>query len=220
MIGLQRPNYQTKMIHANGYNSDIIDTLNSGFASAASQTSGVKFSGSTLHDKGRAIWNYLKNSIKYQRDPAGEQVIQLPSRMIHDTKSGDCKSLALAAAAFMYNNGFRNVRLRYASYSKADKTPSHVYAVALDESGREVIIDPVYKQYNKELPYQSKIDHNMRISVLSGVAPDRIMIKTALPKSQASPVKLAQKLLSSGKIKAGGIIHNVLSNYLSRPELT
>lgn len=216
MIGLQRPNYKTKLVHASGYNSDIIDTLNSGFSTAASQSAGVRFSGSNLTEKGRAIWNYLKNNIKYQRDPSGEQVIQLPSRMIHDTKSGDCKSLALAAAAFMHNNNFKNVRLRYASYSKTDKTPSHVYAVGSDESGREIIIDPVYKQFNKELPYQSKTDHTMRISVLSGMAPDRIMIRTAAPKKPASPEKMAQRLLSSGKIKAGGIIHNVVSNYVTR----
>jgi hypothetical protein len=214
MRGLAAPEYRNNIAFQNGYNNDIIATLNSKFGQAVEQTKNVKFSGSNLTEKGRAIWNYLKNSVQYKKDDRGKQIIQLPSRMILDTKKGDCKSLALAAASFMQANGFKNVRLRYTSYSKTDKTPTHVYAVGADENGNDIIIDPVYKQFNKELSYTFKQDYPMQISVLSGINQSTAVVKKVAIKRD--PVELAKKLLSSGKVKAGGFFYNILLNYISR----
>jgi len=169
MIGLAKPNYKNLVVAENGYNNDIIRTLNNSFPEAARQAKNIKFSGSTGLEKGRAIYNFLRNSITYKKDPEGKQYIQLPARLIHGTKKGDCKSLALSAAAFMAANGFKNIRLRYAAYSATDITPSHVYTVATDEKGQDIIIDAVYKQYNKEVPYTFKKDYAMKIEVLSGL---------------------------------------------------
>lgn len=214
MRGLAAPEYRNNIAFQNGYNNDIIATLNSKFGQAVEQTKNVKFSGGNLTEKGRAIWNYLKNSVQYRKDDRGKQVIQLPSRMLLDTKKGDCKSLALAAASFMQANGFKNVRLRYTSYSKTDKTPTHVYSVGSDENGNDIIIDPVYKQFNKELSYTFKQDYPMQISVLSGInQPTAVVKKVAVKKD---PVELAKKLLASGKVKAGGFFYNILLNYISR----
>jgi hypothetical protein len=214
MRGLAAPEYKNNIAFQNGYNNDIIATLNSKFGQAVEQTKNVKFSGGNLTEKGRAIWNYLKNSVQYRKDDRGKQVIQLPSRMLIDTKKGDCKSLALAAASFMQSNGFKNVRLRYTSYSKTDKTPTHVYAVGADENGNDIIIDPVYKQFNKELSYTFKQDYPMQISVLSGInQPTPVVKKVAV---RRDPVELAKKLLISGKVKAGGFFYNILLNFISR----
>jgi hypothetical protein len=212
MRGLASPSYTNKIAFENGYNNDIISTLNGKFSEAVEQTKNVKFSGDNLTAKGRAIWNYLKNAIAYKKDASGKQIIQLPSRMILDTKAADCKSLALAAASFMKSNGFKNVRLRYTSYSKNDKTPTHVYAVGADENGNDIIIDPVYKQFNKELSYTFKQDYPMQISVLSGLGQSQI-VKTAIKKD---PVEVAKRMLASGRVKAGGFFYNVLINYIAR----
>lgn len=213
---LSAPEYKHQIIKEYGYNPDIILALNTRFPLAVKQTENVKFSGESLQTKGRAIFNYLRNQVKYRKDDSGRQVIQLPSRLLTDTKKGDCKSLALAAAAFMHNNGFKNVRLRYASYNAADKTPSHVYAVASDNSGSDIIIDPVYHQFNREVPYKHKKDYPMKIEVLSGIP--EASVKTAIVRTVRSsdPVKLAKQILL--KLQPGSLSFNVVSNYIGRKE--
>lgn len=220
MMGLAQPEMKNMVVTKSGYNNDIIEALNGRFPLAVEQTKGVKFSGDNLSQKGRAIWNYLNKNVRYKKDSPGKQVIQLPARMIRDTGAADCKSLALAAAAFMKNNGFNDVALRYASYNPTDDTPTHVYSVAKDERGNEIIVDPVYKQYNREVPYKFKKDYKMEISVLSGIGQTVQRTLKPLPGRpriiKVDPVKQAQRILEGGKVKPGSIAHNVLVNFINR----
>ena len=215
LSAISKPDYKEKIIFKNGYNNNIITTLNSKFTSAVDQTKNVKFSGDSFLTKGRAIWNYIKNNIDYKKDSPDKQIIQLPSRMILDTKNGDCKSMSLAAAAFMYNNGFSNVRLRYVSYNGADTTPTHVYAVGSDNSGNDIIIDAVYKQFNAELPYKYKKDYKMEISVLSGVpSTSTQVVKMNVSDGRIMYIQRIKKILP--QLKSGGVLHNVFTNELAR----
>ena len=222
MEGLAKPDYKNRVVTNDGYNTDIISTLNNAFPEAIKQVKDVKIGGENEYQKGRAIFNYLKYSIRYKKDPSGKQVIQLPARMIGDTKSGDCKSKALAAAALMANNGFKDVALRYASYDHRDKTPTHVYAVGKDSNNVEIIIDPVWKVYNTQAPYQYKKDYPMQISVISGVVQQNGYVTSAVnskPKKQQDKAGYIQKLNQLlQKVKAGGILHNVIVNEMARQQ--
>ena len=211
MQGIARPNYKDILVTRNGYNNDIIVTLNNQFPEAVKQVKNVRVSGADHFQRGRAIFNYLKYSIDYKKDPAGKQVIQLPARMISDTKKGDCKSKALAAAALMYNNGFKDVALRYTSYDTADKTPTHVYAVGKDDKGNEIVIDPVWKAYNTQAPYKHKKDYKMEISVISGVTQQ---VKTLKADKSNQQIKRLNILLN--KVRPGGVLHNVIVNEMAR----
>ena len=215
MKGLAAPQYKNSVYKESGYNGDIIEALNSRFPLAVEQTKGVKFSGSNNTEKARAIFNFIKSKISYNKDPEGRQVIQLPSRLILDSKAGDCKSMALAAAAFMHNAGMPGVALRYASYSPTDPTPSHVYAVARDEAGNIIINDPVYHQFNKELKYSSITDYPMKIEVLSGPpVVSRYASGSALQIKNNGDVDALNKLLRN--TRPGGVLHNVVSNAIAR----
>lgn len=224
---LPAPNYRNRVFFESGYNNDIIKVLNSQFPEAVNQCSGVYFGSGSLKDKGRAIYNFLRTRVDYKKDPDGKQLIQLPARLIRGTGKGDCKSLSLAAAAFMYCAGFKNVRLRYASYSASDSTPSHVYAVGDDENGKEIIIDAVYKHFNREVPYKSKKDYKMQISVLSGT-PEPLGIVV-----QRKAQNIVNKKLTPGamqikkkpganidnlltKVRPGGFYFNVITNEKNR----
>jgi hypothetical protein len=211
MQGIAKPNYKDVLVTRNGYNNDIIVTLNNQFPEAVKQVKNVRVSGEDYYQKGRAIFNYLKYSIDYKKDPAGKQIIQLPARMIADTKKGDCKSKALAAAALMYNNGFKDVSLRYTSYDAADKTPTHVYAVGKDDKGKEIVIDPVWKAYNTQAPYKHKKDYKMEISVISGITKQVQTLKTDESSKQVNRLNI---LLN--KVRPGGILHNVIINEMAR----
>jgi hypothetical protein len=218
MQGIAKPNYKDVLVTRNGYNNDIIVTLNNQFPEAVKQVKNVSVSGNDFYQKGRAIFNYLKYSIDYKKDPAGKQIIQLPARMIADTKKGDCKSKALAAAALMYNNGFKDVSLRYTSYDSADKTPTHVYAVGKDETGKEIVIDPVWKAYNTQAPYKHKKDYKMEISVISGVKEETATglrpRPKSIPKKGSNQVRSLNIILN--KVRPGGILHNVIVNEMAR----
>lgn len=222
MQGIAKPNYKDVLVTTNGYNNDIILTLNKQFPEAVKQVKNVRVSGADKYQQGRAIFNYLKYSIDYKKDPAGKQVIQLPARMIGDTKKGDCKSKALAAAALMHNNGFKDVALRYASYDPADKTPTHVYAVGKDENGKEIVIDPVWKSFNTQAPYKHIKDYKMEISVISGIKEE--VLKTMRPAQTSKPkltserrIDMVKRLnLLLNKVKAGGVLHNIIVNEMAR----
>jgi len=217
---LPAPDWKNRVVARDGYNSDIIKTLNSQFPKAVEQCRGVYFSGTTDIEKARAIYNYLRNGIKYKKDPKGRQLIQLPARMIveatRDQKHGaDCKSLSLAAAAFLHCQGFKNVRLRYASYDITDPTPTHVYAVASSANGTDIIVDPVYKQFNAEAPYKYKKDYQMEISVLSGPPTPSAIIQRVKASNLPYPEQLRR---FQAKVRPGGFLFNVLSNEISRVE--
>jgi hypothetical protein len=222
MQGIAKPNYKDVLVTTNGYNNDIILTLNQQFPEAVKQVKNVRVSGADKYQQGRAIFNYLKYSIDYKKDPAGKQVIQLPARMIGDTKQGDCKSKALAAAALMHINGFKDVALRYASYDPADKTPTHVYAVGKDEKGKEIVIDPVWKLFNTQAPYKHKKDYKMEISVISGIKEE--VLKTMRPAQTGKPkltsehrIDMVKRLnLLLNKVRPGGILHNIIVNEMAR----
>lgn len=222
-LRLPAPDYKNRVIFGYGYNEDIITTLNKQFPKAVEQCGAVQFSGSNFTEKGRAIYNYLRNSVKYKKDPEGRQLIQLPARLLGGQRpgefpSGDCKSLSLAAAAFMHCAGFPNVRLRYTSYKKDNNTPTHVYTVASDEKGQDIIIDAVYKQFNKEVPYTYKKDYPMQISVLSGPpAPMRQVSKqTNMLKKRRTIQERLQAL--RGKVRPGGFLFTVVTNELARQQ--
>jgi hypothetical protein len=216
MIELGRPDYQDKMITATGVNPDIIYALNSHFQKAVEQSKDVRFSGRDGLTIGRAIYNYVRNNVRYVKDPAGKQIIKLPARLIRDIKHGDCKSMALASAAFMAVNGFKNVRFRYASYDPKDPTPSHVYAVGT-YNGRQIIIDPVYRLFNQEVPYKHYKDYPMEISVLSGM-PTRNS-GMVLRNVNNSPARVSAddrlyRLLEN--LPQGGFRYNVVANAITR----
>lgn len=201
------------IVHKSGYNKDLIVAINERFPLAVRQTAGSAFPGKTFEARARAIWDYLHNSVTYRRDAPGVQVIQLPSRLLNDTRAGDCKSLALAAAALLTNSGVPGVFLRYASYG-TDRTPSHVYAGARDEQGREIIVDPVFTSFDRQAPFQFKKDYIMQIESLSGVP--AIRRDAAAVAVKRDPVVMAERILASGKVRPGGVLHNVIANYIMR----
>lgn len=218
LAALPAPDLRNTVTHESGYNPDIISVVNSQFSKAVSQCENVHFSGKDATTKARAIFNFLRNRVKYKKDPEGAQFIQLPARLLHATREGDCKSLALSAAAFMYCNGLKNVRLRYASYKANDRTPSHVYAVASDERGNDILVDAVLPRFNYQVPYQFKTDYPMKISVLSGVvaplAQQERTLKTVKRKpSPANRLQILERL--KNKVRPGGLLFTVISNRLA-----
>lgn len=114
----------------------------------------------------KAVFRFVTEKIKYQKDRAGNEVIQLPSRLLK-TGKGDCKSLSILIGAFLKCLGVPYF-YRF-SRQKGDKNYWHVYPVAVF-GGQKIIMDAVIKEFNKEFPYYRKFDYpKTQISAVSGV---------------------------------------------------
>lgn len=123
--------------------------------------------GETIKETCNNIWNWVKENIKYRKDPPGVQWIKTPARLASDG-SGDCKSYSVFIASCLYNLGIKGT-FRFVSYDKTDPTPTHVYVV-VKSRGEEIIIDDVMPAFNREKAYASKFDYNMtRISTMAGI---------------------------------------------------
>lgn len=167
--------HKNTIINRRGKTEDImqavIDCYNSDYSQVRELAESLP--GDDTLSRCRAIFDFVDRNIRYQMDPLQKQWIRTPARLWSDGE-GDCKSFSIFICSCLRCMGIPHL-FRFAAYEGASD-PTHVYAVAIDESGREIIVDPVYRddsgkaQFNKECPYTKKIDMKgtTEISRLSG----------------------------------------------------
>lgn len=167
--------HKNTIINRRGKTEDImqavIDCYNSDYAQVRELSESLP--GDDTLSRCRAVFDFVDQNIRYQMDPLQKQWIRTPARLWSDGE-GDCKSFSIFICSCLRCMGIPHM-FRFAAYEGASD-PTHVYAVAIDESGREIIVDPVYRddsgkaQFNKECPYTKKIDMKgtTEISRLSG----------------------------------------------------
>jgi hypothetical protein len=118
------------------------------------------------------IWNFLKKNIKYNIESENQQKIMSPTAILTIAKN-DCKNYALfingVLDSLQRKGKFKNkVVYRFASYKLLDEIPHHVFAVAIDDNGNEIWIDPVLPSFDNRKTYFHKIDYNMPLYSISG----------------------------------------------------
>jgi hypothetical protein len=198
------PDFKDQLNHGYGINKNIIYTLNSNFNKAVQETKEIAplFKGSTPEKTCLNIWNFLKNKIKYVKDPDGYQFIKTPRRFLKE-KTGDCKSFSLFSAGILKNiYPDAEVFLRYTAYGNL-KIPSHVYTI-LKLNNFAYICDGVYNKPLKEKPYKHKEDYKMKIYTLSGFE-DPINGKGRIRKA----IKKATSSVKNVVKSAGGAVKNI-----------
>lgn len=144
--------------------------------------------GDPVKDTERAC-RYVRGLVSYKQDGFLEQKIQLPARLLKDTKVGDCKSFSLAVLAIITALGYKG-GFRFASY-KANKTPTHVYNFVFDNSGKKITFDACVESL-KESPRYTYIK-DMEVTYLAG---SPIMI-------DSDPYYIGKKKKKKGKDKPG-----------------
>ena len=167
--------HKDTIINRQGKTKDImqavVDCYNSDYAQV--QELADNLPGNDTLSRCRAVFDFVDKNIKYQIDPLQKQWIRTPARLWSDGE-GDCKSFSIFICSCLRCMGIPHL-FRFAAY-EGNSDPTHVYAVAIDESGKESIVDPVYRDengkavFNKECPYTKKIDMKgtTEISRLSG----------------------------------------------------
>lgn len=153
--------HKDTIINRQGKTKDImqavVDCYNSDYAQV--QELADNFPGNDTLSRCRAVFDFVDKNIKYQIDPLQKQWIRTPARLWSDGE-GDCKSFSIFICSCLRCMGIPHL-FRFAAY-EGNSDPTHVYAVAIDESGKEIIVDPVYRDetgkavFNKECPYIKK----------------------------------------------------------------
>jgi hypothetical protein len=120
----------------------------------------------------KRIFSFLKKNIRYKVESVSNQRIMSPAAILN-LQQNDCKNYALFTVGILQslkrkglikNKSF----FRFVSYQLLDQTPHHVYAVMIDNKGREISIDPVLNQFNEQKFYTNKID-KMPLYAISGI---------------------------------------------------
>ncbi|PKQ66048.1 transglutaminase domain-containing protein [Raineya orbicola] len=115
------------------------------------------------------IWWFLKQNLRYQKDPKGVQYIKSPARALHDG-FGDCKTFSIVAMSILHHLGIKAF-FRFTTYNP-DRNYHHVYVVIPhgNDENDEIKLDATWHSFNSEkLPYIKKLDVMPDIYEVSGI---------------------------------------------------
>lgn len=104
----------------------------------------------TVDERCEAVFAYLVEHVVYQLDDDGQQYIKSPARLLSDGY-GDCKSLTMFIACCLHCMGIKHI-IRFVNYD-GGRQYTHVYPVAIDERGREIVLDACEKDENGVILY-------------------------------------------------------------------
>ena len=136
-----------------GVNSDIISCWKKCYEIFKDQpndiiTNEVRYA-ENIDKKCQAIYSYMVKNTRYQLDKDGEQLIKSPARFLED-KCGDCKSYTMFIACCLHCLGIP-CKVRFVNFDGGTQY-THVYPVAIDECGNEIIMDACERDSNG-VPY-------------------------------------------------------------------
>lgn len=118
----------------------------------------------SIDERCEALFAYLTENVVYKLDDDGYQYIKSPARLLHDG-CGDCKSLTMFLACCLHCMGIEHI-IRFVNYD-GGKQYTHVFPVAIDENGNEIILDACEKDqdgvilYNYARPSKKHKDFRM-----------------------------------------------------------
>lgn len=147
-----------------GLNSDIVSCWKKCYEQFKMQPNDILSDVRILNsvdEKCQAIFGYMVNHTFYQLDADGEQLIKSPARLIADG-CGDCKSYTMFLASCCYCLGIPCI-VRFVNFDGGNQY-THVYAVAIDEKGNEIVMDACelnedgIPYYDYARPYTKKKD--------------------------------------------------------------
>lgn len=157
-----------KLTVKNGDTGDIINEVLSAIPGASEQTRDFsrRFE---ISKKGlKDLFLFVRDRLEYKEDPLGVQWVKTPARLWRDGV-GDCKSYTIFIASVLENMGIDYIIRFSNTQRRGSKIVNHVYPIAVF-NGEEIILDAVYKLFNREAPYYYIKNYTMAdIYRLSGI---------------------------------------------------
>lgn len=123
-----------------GFNSDIVDCWKKCYEEFKEQPRSLvsNIADGTIDEKCQDVFDYMIKNTRYQLDRDGEQLIKSPARLLADG-CGDCKSYTMFIACCLHCLEIP-CKVRFVNFDGGSQY-THVYAVAIDEQGNEIIMD-------------------------------------------------------------------------------
>ena len=127
-----------------GVNGDIISCWHKCYKEFKNQPDTIglleelKASNADINAKCEAIFGHMVTYTNYKLDREGEQLIKSPGRFLTDGY-GDCKSYTMFIASCLHGLGIPHI-VRFVNFD-GGRQYTHVYPVAIDENGNEIIMD-------------------------------------------------------------------------------
>lgn len=127
-----------------GVNSDVVACVRKMYEEWKEQARDLvaEIQYGSVDDKCQAIFGYLIDHVSYKLDTAGYQYIKSPKRLLRDG-CGDCKSLTMFVVCCLHCLGIKHI-IRFVNFDGGSQY-THVYPVAIDEYGQEIILDACEK---------------------------------------------------------------------------
>lgn len=157
------------------------------------------FKGSNPKQTGKKIFDFLKDNVRYQIEPADKQTVKSPAAILAEGE-GDCKHYSSWAGGIL-DQLHIPFAYRFASYKMFDKTPGHVFVVINPGTKNEIWLDPVLSTYDYKKPYTYATDRNMALYQVSGIG---------ATSQQKQAIKQAKSELKSARKAAGRTAGQVL----------
>lgn len=185
-----QPNNKASIVVKMHSTGDIISQMQNAHYDNSQYASKIAhhFKAGSVKQTCKKIFNWIKQNIEYKIEPASLQTTKSIQRLINDGY-GDCKHYSGFFAAILSALGIKH-KYRFVSYNES-KIPTHVYVVAFDEKGNEIICDAVLPEFNTQKSYTHKIDKYMLMH-LSGIGKQG-KARQALKKAVQAPKKAVQK---------------------------
>jgi hypothetical protein len=165
------PKFEQKLTVPNGVTEDIVSEILRVYQKYLPQlkefAQGFQVPCRCPEKIAKKIWYWIKDNIKYKRDPKGVQYIKSPARTIWDGY-GDCKTYSIVAMSILHHLGIK-AKFRFTSYS--DEKPLHHVYVVIPHGKGEILLDAVWHTFNSEkTPIIKKRDIMPEIYEVAGVA--------------------------------------------------
>lgn len=147
----------TEVVHPNGDTQDIVATMLSMDKRAAAETTKLAptLAGGSVHTTCLNIFQFIKQHIRYQEDPSGQQWVQSPAALFQ-RGVGDCKSFAIFAASVLKNLGIKHFYRFTAPSASTDY--GHVFLIVPNGTGY-ITLDATLPEFNKEAKTPKRIDY-------------------------------------------------------------
>ena len=123
-----------------GFNSDIVECWKRCYEQFKDQPRELvsDIASGTIDEKCQDVFDYMIKNTHYLLDRDGEQLIKSPARLLADG-CGDCKSYTMFIACCLHCLGIP-CKVRFVNFDGGSQF-THVYPVAVDEQGQEIILD-------------------------------------------------------------------------------
>lgn len=201
------PIHDDRVWKQDGNTGDIVDAILSAEEWNQSQTAALAphLKGGSTRETLRNVWFFVRNYIKYQKDPVGYERVKLPAKTWAD-KEGDCKSMSVFIAGLLKNLGIP-AKYRFVSYRRGEPV-THVYVVATPKGERPVIIDAVHSKFDTEEPYKSKKEYPImtKIAVVHGLPGSS---NDDMPRQRTPWLNINWGKMTEGELSLALILHQV-----------